>query len=188
MNQTGMKTLNQQMYRVKDLDDVLALLKFVAARAEQADRVIRELRTRNASLEQIAAKYAHEQSIKQLQQSVIEPEGNRPVDTDNGAIIEVNNDKAAIVEELREAIQAENEAAYEAGELDMPDEAHEPETHRADGRPRTNTKPEIEGYAIFFVQGSPRYRYQGKMVATSLVPENIKTLLLKAAESGQEPR
>ena len=169
MGPARFKDFDKRRYHVKDMTDVIEWFEYRRTRDEEALKVIKSMRNSHSLQKSVIKSYENQRAAIAERPTEAE-ESLSPGEP--GTLQSESNEPTAvqderILDELREVLDEKERALNQVDEV---------------------TDEDLSNYAIFFVKGTPRYRKDHKMVKTADVPEAIREVLLKSAESKDEAK
>lgn len=178
------KEYDKRRFHIRDIDDVLDWLTYQAAKNEEAVRVVRTMRNRLAITES---------SLNSLQKDLDEKNRTTNVVPTHGGEIKIEEvslsgqEKTAIVEELKRAIEEENRLDQETETPDNPQEEYEvPDVNPEEV---TEEKKDLSvGYGddTYTIErsglGFVVFRKNGKLTAKKVIAPAIVAALTKKLE------
>lgn len=178
------KEYDKRRFHIRDIDDVLDWLAYQAAKNEEAVRVVRAMRNRLAITES---------SLNSLQKDLDEKNRTTNVVPTHGGEIKIEEvslagqEKTAIVEELKKAIEEENRLDQESETPDNPQEEYE--TPDVNPEEVTEEKKDLSvGYGddTYTIErsglGFVVFRKNGKLTAKKVIAPAIVAALTKKLE------
>lgn len=173
MGPQGFKKMDKRHFHVKDVADVIEWFTYRASRDEQALKVIKTLRNSHNTQTSMIKSYQRRDKVERERQSL---ETESPLDTGApGSLQSVSQPSEsakdeAILSELQEVLDDENEVRKAEEEVERTDE---------DGKVDTSE------YSVFYVKGTPRFKKGNIMVKAVDVPELVKAALLAENDGGE---
>lgn len=179
------KEFDKRRFHIRDIDDVLDWLTYQASKNEEAVRVVRTMRNRLAITES---------SLSSLQRDLDEKNRTTSVVPTHGGEVKVEEvhlagqEKTAIVEELKRAIEEENRLDQETETPDNPQEEEEM-VDDIDPKEMTEQKKELSvGYEddTYTIErsgiGFVVFRKNGRLTAKKVIAPAIVAALTKKLE------
>lgn len=173
MGPQGFKKMDKRHFHVKDVADVIEWFAYRASRDEEALKVIKTLRnSHNTQSSMIKGYQRKEKADRERYNLDIEtplasgaPGELQSVDQPSKAAQD-----EAILSELQELLDDENEVRKAKEEVELTDE---------------HGKVDASEYSVFYVKDSPRFKKGNVMVKAIDVPEAVKAALLAEKPGGE---
>lgn len=180
------KEYDKRRFHIRDIDDVLDWLTYQAAKNEEAVRAVRTMRNRLAITES---------SLNSLQKDLDEKNRTTNVVPTHGGEIKIEEvslagqEKTAIVEELKRAIEEENRLDQESETPDNPQEEYEALVDDIDPSEMKEERKDLSvGYGddTYTIErsglGFVVFRKNGKLTAKKVIAPAIVAALTKKLE------
>lgn len=179
------KEYDKRRFHIRDIDDVLDWLTYQAAKNEEAVRVVRTMRNRLAITESSLNSLQHDLDEKNRATNVVPTHGGE-IKIEEVSL--AGQEKTAIVEELKKAIEEENRLDQESETPDNPQDEVEEIEDINPGEMKEEKKELSVGYEddTYTIErsglGFVVFRKNGKLTARKVIAPAIVAALTKKLE------